>query len=171
MKKIRYLLMGLSLGLIACQQDGGDELSLIDLQKDEIKELNKYKFKATVDVFPFNTSNVAFVDKVSRFEIQALGGTQSMNVIIPYLGITTFYGSNDGKVEITHYSNANNRYFTSKNAKLPSNAVISITSIDTTLRTFSGTFSGTLYDYYTEVPQRRENQLEIHAGQLINVAY
>jgi|GEM_PF-6021423 len=155
--------------LIACQEDG-DELTLNDLQQSEIRQSNQFKFTAKVELLDFKTNAVTFQDGDSIFLIRALRSQEEMILSIPFLGIGSFSGSSDPNVYIT-FLDQGKRYYSTNNFRLSSDAAILITEIDTSLKTFSASFSGTLYDLASSNPEAKQNQVSIKSGELRNVSY
>lgn len=165
-----FVLIGLLLTISSCEQGDSEELTLQQLQKDEVNDIYKYKLRATIGVSQFNTNQARFIDLDTLFQIQAKMGTQTLSLYLPYLGVGTFYGANDSKVSMA-YINSKQRYFVSNNFRIPSDVRITITEIDTVLNRLNGSFAGKLYDPSSNTPEQSEDQVVIYSGQLVRLNF
>lgn len=162
--------------MTACQEDG-NELTLDDLTKDDVAETKRYKLRATVEVFPFNTNIVQAKTFPRKIEFTAINGNDYIKINIPtvetgvpVIGVGTYYGGSSELVSML-YKGPDNRIYNNPISRFPSDLVINVTEVDSIRRTFNGTFSATLYNDVNVNPADKKNQVSVSNGQLINVSY
>lgn len=152
----------------ACTQEDGNELTLAEVQKAAIAEQNRFKLRATVDVFDFNTNSVSVASQPdSTIQLFAKNGSREMVLRFPKIEVGS-YAATDVFIS---FLDSDQRFYTSTTDRFDSDARIVISEVDSARNIFSGTFTGTLYDNSKPNPADRGSQASINGGKLVNVSF